>query len=119
MREALNELTAELKSTRESFDDAIKSVRWNKINTSIQYGLIAIVVVFGFLGFRFYQDDRHDACVATNEFRQTIVAAQEKYALNFATALAKKLNGDSEDVREFMLIYSSLPTPEVLVQKEC
>ena len=117
--EQVDELLGELARTRDSFDSAIGAVKWNKINTFIQYCLIAIVFLFGALGIRYYVDDRHDTCVAGNEFRRTMIAAQEKYALNFATALAAKLKGDEQDVQDFMDIYGDLPVPEVLITREC
>ena len=117
--EQVDQLLAELAQTRDAFSTAIGSVRWNKVNTIIQYCLLAILLFIGGLVYKNYRDDQHAACVSANEFRVTIVNAQQVYVENVARALAKKLGGDEADVRDFMEIYSQQPLPEVLKLREC
>lgn len=117
--EQVDKLLVELALTRDSFNKSINSVRWNKINTIIQYVLIAMVFVVGGLVYKNYQNDQHTACVSSNLFRTTVVNAQQVYVENIARALAKKLNGTEQDVQEFMQIYSEEPIPKVLQLREC
>jgi hypothetical protein len=99
----------------DSFSKAISSIRWNRINTAIQYFLIALFFVLGSVIFINYRSDKHDACVARNE----LATVQERNTLAIGAALATMFNADSSQVDRYMDLYREQNPLRDLNLQEC
>lgn len=124
--EQADKLLQELASTRESFDktsktfeDAVSSIRWNRINTIIQYCLIVVVFLLGALGFAFYSNEQREECEEANLFRITVVEAMEENAFSIGAALAIVFNASDESLNEYLQAYTDQHTEDRFPLREC
>lgn len=115
----VEELLSELSKTRESFEKAIGAIRWNKINTVIQYCLILVVAVMMGLGVVFYLDQRQEDCERGNETRAAISGSLDSNATAIGVALATVAGASADTFQEYLDVYNSQPKPEVLQPREC
>jgi hypothetical protein len=114
----VDRILAELSETRDSFDQAIRSVKWNRVNTITQYCLIVLVFILGGLAFLNYVNDNRINCERGNEFRISIAQSQQDNALSIGVALSAVLGGSQEDVERYMEAYMDT-RPETLPLREC
>ena len=113
----VNDLLDELEKTRESFNLAIKMVKWNRVNTITQYALLVLVFLLGGLGFLNYLNDQEADCERGNDFRVQISESQEQNAVSIGTALAAVLGGSQEHIDRYMDAYRA--TRQDIHLREC
>ena len=115
----LERLLVELAATRASLDAATKAIKWNKINTIIQYCLLFAVFVMGTVGVVYYFDDRRRNCEAGNETRQAINEAIDVKAAAIGFAIAVVSNAPEEALERYLEIYNEQADPAILSPREC
>lgn len=112
-------LLDELARTRESFDTAITQIKWNRINTVIQYCLIVAMFVMGTLGAIYYLDEKHAQCERGNDLRMSITNSLDANAAAIGIALATVSGAPDDAFREYMEVYSEQDKPSALELREC
>lgn len=124
--ELVNELIEELRSTRASFDNAnavfdaaIKSIKWNRINTIILYSLIGLVFILGVFGLTNYFNNRKNDCERGNEFRSTVAVGMEQNAFAIGTALAIVFDAPQEKFDEYYEAYKAQGPTQIIHLREC
>lgn len=125
--EQVETLLNELRATRASFDAAnevfsaaIKSIKWNRINTAIQYCLIVLVFVFGAIATMSYINYKDASCDRSNDLRITVAAGMEQNAFAIGSALAVVFNADQESLEKYLQAYNDQrPTREILQLRNC
>jgi hypothetical protein len=117
--EQLDQLLSELSKTRESFDSVVKTIRWTRINTIVQYALLAVVLIMGSLGVAYYLDDKRENCERGNEFRASIDNTMTANAAAIGAALVTVTGASHEDFLEYMEAYNHQPRPEILKPRSC
>jgi hypothetical protein len=122
----VNELLEELVLTRESFvtanhafERAINAIRWNRINTIIQYALIILVFVLGWVGVMNYMNYRQQNCERSNEQRLTIQASMQQNAFAIGVALQTVFNAPDERFQEYLDAYNAQTPQEAFAIREC
>lgn len=119
-------LLNELASTRESFDranvafdSAIRSIRWNKINTRILYFLIVIVFLLGALGVLNFMNYRSESCDRYNGLVVLVRDGMESNGFAIGAALAVVFNADQEDLDRYLEAYNQQKAPDNIPLREC
>lgn len=105
--EQVDKLIDELSKTRTSFDTAIKSVKWNRINTIILYSLIVMVFVLGALGVLFYFDEKRESCQEHNQMRTETALAEKQNAVFIGIALAEVSGASQDTFLKYLDVYES------------
>ena len=124
--ELVERLLAELVETRKSFADATVSfnkatsqIKWNRVNTAIQYILIvAVVIIMAAMGI-YYMDERKEACERGNTLRAQIAISLDYNAAAIGAALAAVTGASPETLQDYMDAYNSQEKPPVLHLREC
>lgn len=117
--EQVERILVELTATRKSFDAAINQIKWNRINTTIQYVLIAIVaLMFGF-GIRYYLDEKQATCERGNELRAKIVNSLDTNAAAIGIALVIVTDAPNEKFIEYMEAYGEQEKSPALELRDC
>lgn len=117
--EQVERILAELVTTRKSFDAAIGQIRWNRINTAIQYVLLALVVIMFSLGTRYYLDEKRATCERGNELRLSIVDSLDSNAAAIGLALVIVTDASEESFKEYMDAYNQQEPPPALGVRDC
>jgi hypothetical protein len=117
--EQLDQLLLELGKTRESFDSVVKTIKWTRINTIVQYALLAVVLVMGCLGVIYYLDDKRENCERGNEFRAAIDNTMTENATAIGAALVIVAGASHDDFLAYMEAYNDQPRPEILKPRSC
>lgn len=125
--EQVEKLLHELSETRLAFDranevfsKAITSIKWNRFNTIVQYGLIVLVFIFGTIATMSYVSYRDASCERGNDLRITVAAGMEQNAFAIGSALAVVFNAPQERLEQYLKAYNDQrPTREILVLREC
>lgn len=124
--EQVERILAELANTRESFDNAtaafntaINQIRWNRINTIIQYCLLGLVLIMLVLGGLYYLGEKQDECERDNTLRSNISSSLDSNAIAIGTALVIVTNAPQERFDEYIQAYAKQNKPEVLALREC
>lgn len=117
--EQVERLLTELSETRKSFDAAIGQIKWNRINTIIQYVLLAIVLVMIVLGVSYYLDEQRAACIRGNDLRTSIQNSLDSNAAAIGTALVIVADAPKEKFIEYMEAYAQQEKPPALKTREC
>lgn len=125
--EQLERFIQEMVKTRESFDTAtetfskaIKQIKWNRVNTIIQYVLIAIVLVMFGLGIRYYLEEKQASCERSNDFRVSVQSSMVSNARAIGVALAVVTGAPDSRFQEYMDAYNEAQdTPDILDLREC
>lgn len=112
-------LLSELSETRKSFDAAIGAIRWNRINTIIQYILIVIVMVMSLLGVVYYLDQRREDCERDNSTRAAFEDSLDANAAAIGVALATVSGAEAAVFQEYLEVYAAQPKPEALQPRSC
>lgn len=115
----VDRLLDELGKTRTSFDEAIKQVKWNRINTIVQYVLIAIVIFMLGFGVIYYLNEKKMACVRGNELRVDIQESLDSNAASIGAALVVVAHASNEDFQKYLDVYNQQNKPEVLNLRSC
>lgn len=119
MEEQLETLIEELRLTRGTFDRAVSTIHWNKINTIIQYVALAMILILGAVCFVWYLDEKHDSCVEHNDIRRATVNEMESTAAAIGIALQTVSGADHAQFQLYMETYIEQAEHEDLVQREC
>lgn len=117
--EQVDKLIAELAATRKSLDAAVTTIRWNKVNTIIQYVLIVLVFIIGAVGIGYYFDQRHEDCVRGNETREAINKRVDASAAAVGVAIATLGDIPQETVDQYVELYRITVEPTVLQPRSC
>jgi hypothetical protein len=124
--EQVERLLEELVRTRESFDSAtvsfdaaIKQIKWNRINTIIQYALIAIVLIMLFFGSIYYLGEKNASCERGNDLRSDISDSLDSNALAIGAALVIVTGAPQERFDDYIDAYAQQNKPEVLTLRNC
>jgi hypothetical protein len=117
--ELVEQLLSELSKTRESFDSVVKTIRWTRANTIIQYVLLTIVLIMGAVGVIYYADDKREQCERGNEFRVAISNSIDSNAAAIGLTLVEMTGSSPERFEEFLEVYQSQAKPEILEPREC
>lgn len=112
-------LLKELVETRKSFDKAAEQIRWNRINTIIQYCLTAVIVVMIILGVSYYLDEKQATCERGNDLRRAIDHSLNSNAHAIGTALVIVTNASDEKFNEYMEAYNQQDKPPALKLRDC
>lgn len=117
--EQVDRLIDELSETRKSLDSAVKAIRWNKINTVIQYVLLFAVFLMGTIGVAYYFNDRRDQCDRDNNLRAAVNDSFDTQAGSIGIALSVVSNASPEKLQQYIEVYRNQPRPEALSQRSC
>ena len=117
--ELVEQLLAELSETRKSFDAAIKTIKWNRFNTVVQYCLIVAVFLLGTFFVIYYVDDQHEACVRGNELRAAVTQGDTSTAEAIGIALTVLTEAPQETLQEYLDIYNQQDRPPALEMRDC
>ena len=115
----VDELLTELAGTREEFSKVVSSIKWNRINTIIQYCLIVIVFLIGSAVVANYVSYRNAACNRSNELKTYVSQSQDNNALAIGVALAAVLGGSEEQLQQYLDVYNVQQKDQVLELREC
>jgi len=117
--EQVDQLLEELRATRESFDRATSSIKWNRFNTIVQYVLIAFVMVIIGSGVIYYLHERKVACERGNDLRITVQGSLDNNAAAIGAALVIVTGASQERFQEYMDAYNQQEKPDILELREC
>ncbi len=117
--EQVEQLLVELGKTRQSFEKAIGQIKWNRINTFIQYGMLALLLVMVVCGIVYYLDDKQEACERGNEFRVAIQNSLDSNAASIGIALTIVTGASEERFLEYMEAYNQQEKPDILELRDC
>jgi len=117
--ELVNELLTELKETRKSFEGVIKSVKWNRRNTAIQYFLLVLVFFLGAIGTMNYFNYRQDACERSNNLRVTLQESMSQNAFAIGVALQSVFNAPEERLNQYLEAYNAQRPTEPFGERKC
>jgi len=124
--ELAEKLLTELVETRKSFTTATESfntataqIKWNRINTVIQYVLIAVVAIMLGLGVTYYMDEKQAACERGNDLRVQIALSLDFNATAIGAALAVVSGASPETFDDYMDVYENQEKPPILELREC
>jgi len=117
--EQVERILTELTKTRESFEAAINQIRWNRINTAIQYVLLAVVVVMLGVGVKYYLDEKQLSCERGNDLRQDIQSSLDSNAASIGATLVIVTDAPEGIFQEYLDIYNQQNEPEVLRLRSC
>ena len=122
----LDELIFELSETRKSFDAAnltfqaaVSSIKWNKINTIILYTAVVLMLLMGIVGVRFYFDERKATCVEHNEIRAATVSGDMETAYAIGIALESVSGASHTEFEEYLRIVREQPIAPALQTRDC
>lgn len=115
----VEQLLQELRETRKTFEHAIVAIRWNKINTIVQYVLISVVVLMLVFGVLYYLDDKREACERGNATRASIQISLDAHAAAIGTALAIVTDAPDARLQEYLEAYADQADPEILKPRQC
>jgi hypothetical protein len=122
----IDQLLQELVSTRKSFDAATASfnaatrqIRWNRINTTIQYVLIFVVAVMFCFGVVYYLDQQRESCERGNALRTSIKDSLDSNAIAIGVALAVVSDAPEGKFQEYLNEYGKQEKPEALKLRNC
>jgi hypothetical protein len=124
--ELAEKLLVELAETRQSFvtaaeafDKAIKQIRWNRVNTAIQYLLLFVVIIMIGFAVDYYFDDKRESCERGNELRSSIVTYSEHEAARIGIALTVVTGASEDKFEEYMEAFRSQDVPEAFQLRDC
>lgn len=128
--ERIERLLDELESTRKTFEaagktfeTAVKQIKWNKINTIIQYTMLVVVGFMLIFGFFYYLRDKKAACQRGNQTRTAIQVSLDNNARAIGIALVIVADVPQEEIpqilEEYMEVYLEQADPEILQHREC
>ena len=117
--EQVDRLLEELARTRESFDQAIKSIKWNRFNTIVQYVLISVIVVMLAVGTNYWVAEKRASCERGNDLRRDIQNSLDKNAGAIGIALTIVTGAPDERLQEYIDAYNQQDKPAVLRLREC
>lgn len=117
--EQTERLIEELSRTRESFDEAIRQIKWNRINTVIQYIMLVVVVIILIFGASYYLDEKKASCERGNELRSDISNSLDTNARAVGAALVIVTGASPERFAEYVDAYNQQDKPEVLKLRSC
>ena len=115
----IERLLAELTATRKSFDAAVTTIRWTRINTIIQYVLLSVVAGMIIFGVLYYLDDKQESCERGNELRVAIRDSLDSNAASIGIALSIVTDAPHERFEEYMEAYNQQEKPPALDLRNC
>jgi Mn2+/Fe2+ NRAMP family transporter len=118
-RQQFTTATEAFTTATEAFNDATKHIKWNRINTIIQYVLISVVVLMLGAGAVYYTSEKKASCVRGNDLRLDITSSLDSNAAAIGFAIAIVSAAPDEKFKEYMEVYDDQPKPKVLELREC
>lgn len=115
----VNDLLSELKNTRNSFDKAVASVRWNRLNTAIMYALIFVILIMLVSGGLYYISERKADCRFLNSLRVEVNENSRTNARAIGIALAAVSGADDATLNEYIEAYNDARAHEQLHLRDC
>lgn len=116
----------ELIETRRVFNDAMEtfkgatnSIRWTRINTTVQYVLLVAVLFLYTFGAAYYINDKHASCVRGNDLRVSIGDSLDANATAIGVALTVVTEAPQEKFEQYLEVYNRQPKPPALELRDC
>lgn len=113
------ETRASFESANEAFSGAIRSIKWNKINTVILYSLMVVVFFFGALGVVNFLNYQKEACERGNETRLIVIDGMRANGFAIGSALAVVFNAEQEDLDRYLEAYNTQKVENTIPLREC
>jgi hypothetical protein len=117
--ELVEQLLSELSKTRESFDSVVKTIRWTRFNTIVQYALLVMVLIMGGIGVAFYLDDKQEQCERDIKFRDAIADSVDSNAMAIGLALVEVSGASPDRFQDYVEAYQHQDQPEILELRSC
>ena len=120
MEEAkVDSLIEELGRTRESFEKAIDTIKWRRVNNALLYSLCAMLVMVVILSYNHNENQNRALCERNNAIRAATIEALDVTATKIGTSFATVYEVPIEDLDRFLQVYGEQDPPVALQQREC